>query len=77
MFSTVGTPAEKVMPCFCTHSKKWLCENRLAMCMVRPFCRNGSRLNTCAEFQPNERYSRVRSSSVSPRNSRVSRPFIQ
>ena len=77
MLSTVGTPAEKVMPYFCTHSKKRLCENRLAMCMVRPFCRNGSRLKTCAEFQPKERYSSVRSSSVRPRNSSVSRPFIQ
>ena len=67
MLITVGTPAENVMPCCCTHSKKRLCENRLAMCIVMPFCRNGMRLTICGEFQPNERYSRMRSSSVRPR----------
>ncbi len=31
----------------------------------------------CGEFQPNERYSRIRSSSLKPRYSRVLSPFIQ
>ena len=77
MLSTVGTPAEKVMPWSRIHSKNRLWEKRLAMCMVRPFSRKGIRLSTCAEFQPNERYSSVRSSSVRPRNSSVERPLSQ
>src|SRR6266849_3158698 len=74
---TVGTPAANVMPYRSIHSKKRLWEKRLAMCMVSPFCRNGIRLSTCAEFQPKERYSSVRSFSVRPRNSRVDKPLSQ
>src|SRR3954464_4212224 len=55
MLTTVGTPAENVMPCFCTHSRKRLCENRLATCMVMPFSRKGISVTICGEFQPNER----------------------
>src|SRR5215468_9367991 len=77
MLRTVGTPAANVMPYFSIHPKKRLWEKRLAMCIVSPFSRNGSRLSTCAEFQPKERYSKVRSSSVRPRNSSVDKPLSQ
>src|SRR6266851_4359686 len=67
---TVGTPAANVIPYCRIQSKKRLWEKRLAMCMVSPFSKNGIRLSTCAEFQPKERYSSVRSFSERLRNSR-------
>jgi hypothetical protein len=77
MLSTVGTPAAKVMPYLRIQSKKRLWENRLAICSVSPVSRKGIRLSTWAEFQPNERYSSVRSSAVSPRHSSVDSPLSQ
>src|SRR5262245_23081365 len=55
MLMTVGTPAEHVMPYFCTQPKKRLCENRLATYSGTPFTRDGIRLTICGECQPNER----------------------
>ena len=77
MLTTVGTPAAKVSSCFLIQSKNRLREKRRAMNMERPVTIHGIRLRTCAEFQPKERYSSVRSSAVSPRKSMVLRPLSQ
>ena len=77
MLTTVGTPAAKVMPWSRIQSKNRPCEKRRAMCMVSPVCRNGIRLRIWAEFQPKDRYSRVRSSAVSPSMSSVDSPLSQ
>ena len=58
---TVGMPTENVMPWVVTQSKNRPWENRLAKYIVHPVWSHGRRLKPCAELQPNERYSSVRS----------------